>query len=145
VCSLDLKIRTRILGVSGRCWDVDSSSIGQLDSSHGRDLFQGLGVRELLDELDIVTLDVAHDSDLRSEDWVGQLERQVLRMARSVMLWCCCSMVMRRVWVGLSIQRHNLYTLLNTLESACSRQSCFAKCGGARRRATLQVRSKPSR
>lgn len=45
--------------------------------------------------------------------------------------------------MGLSIQRHVLYTSLNTLESACSRQCWNARCGGARRKATLQVRTKP--
>jgi hypothetical protein len=87
-CELSLETRTRILRISGRCWNVDSSSIGQLDSSHGRDLFQGLCVRKLLDELDIVVLHVAHDSDVRSEDWESRLERQVLLVARSLMLWC---------------------------------------------------------
>jgi hypothetical protein len=45
-------------------------------------------VRKLLDELDIVVLHVAHDSDVRSEDWESRLERQVLLVARSLMLWC---------------------------------------------------------
>jgi hypothetical protein len=87
VCELGQETHTRILRISSRCWDVDSSSIGQLDSSHGRDLFQGLCVRKLLDELDIGVLHVAHDSDVRSEDWESRLERQVLLVARSLMLW----------------------------------------------------------
>ena len=79
--------RTRILGISSRRWDVDNVTIGQLDSSHGADLLKGLCVLELLDELDIVEFGVAHDSEMRSEDWMSQLERRVVMMARSLFLW----------------------------------------------------------
>lgn len=75
------------MGISSRRRDVDNFAIGQLDSSHGADLLEGLCVLELLDELDIVEFGVAHDSEMRSEDWMSQLERQVLMMARLSVLW----------------------------------------------------------
>jgi hypothetical protein len=90
------------LWISRRRWDVNDRAIGQFDCSHSLNLLERLRVLkrlcvlELLDELDIFGLEVAHDSDLQSADWMSQNSRTVLCLAMALMSWYASQMRMEK-------------------------------------------------